>query len=43
MLIEIGWVLLSLFVVKVNQPEEMLEPRGRSTKRVRLLSLRKNK
>ena len=43
MLIEIGWVLLALFVVKVNQPEEMLEPRGRSTKRVRLLNLRKNK
>jgi O-antigen ligase len=42
-LIEIGWVLLALFVVKVNQPEEMLEPRGRSPKRVRLLSLRKRK
>lgn len=43
MLIEIGWVLLALFVVKVNQPEEMLEPKGRSPKRVRLLGLRKNK
>jgi O-antigen ligase len=42
-LIEIGWVLLTLFVVKVNQPEEMLEPRGRSPKRVRLLSFRKRK
>jgi O-antigen ligase len=42
-LIEIGWVLLALFVVKVNQPEEMLEPRGRSPKRVRLLSFRKRK
>jgi O-antigen ligase len=42
-LIEIGWVLLALFVVKVNQPEEMLEPRGRSPKRVRLLSFRQRK
>lgn len=39
-LIEIGWVLLSLFVIKVNEPEEMLEPRGRSPKRVRLLNFR---
>ena len=38
MLIEIGWVLLVLFAVKVNEPEEGLEPRGRSPKRARLLS-----
>ncbi|MEN9967566.1 MAG: hypothetical protein RL036_799 [Actinomycetota bacterium] len=37
MLIEIGWVLLVLFTVKVWEPEETLEPRGRSPKRVRLL------
>ncbi|MEO0060567.1 MAG: hypothetical protein RL343_185 [Actinomycetota bacterium] len=40
-LIEIGWVLLALFVIKVNQPEEMLEPRGSSPKRVRLLNIGK--
>ncbi len=38
MLIEIGWVLLVLFAVKVWEPEETLEPRGRSPKRVRLLA-----
>ena len=37
MLIEIGWVLLVLFAVKVWEPEESLEPRGSSPKRVRLL------
>jgi O-antigen ligase len=37
MLIEIGWVLLVLFAVKVWEPEETLEPRGRSPKRARLL------
>jgi hypothetical protein len=37
MLIEIGWVLFILFAVKVNQPEELLEPRGRSLKRERML------
>ncbi|CAB4637811.1 unannotated protein [freshwater metagenome] len=43
MLIEIGWVLFILFAVKVNQPEEMLEPRGRSLKRERMLKrARKN-
>jgi O-antigen ligase len=40
-LIEIGWVLFALFVIKVNEPEEMLEPRGRSPKRVRLLNIGK--
>lgn len=38
MLIEIGWVLLMVFVVKVNQPEEMLEPRGRSPKWARMFN-----
>jgi O-antigen ligase len=37
MLIEIGWVLLVLFAVKVWEPEETLEPLGRSPKRARLL------
>ena len=40
-LIEIGWVLFALFAIKVNEPEETLEPRGRSPKRVRLLNFRK--
>ena len=40
MLIEIGWVILMVFVVKVNQPEEMLEPRGRSPKRARMFNFR---
>jgi hypothetical protein len=40
MLIEIGWVLLIVFVVKVNQPEEMLEPRGRSPKWARMFNSR---
>jgi hypothetical protein len=36
-------VLFILFAVKVNQPEEMLEPRGRSLKRERMLKrARKN-
>ncbi|MEY4437512.1 MAG: hypothetical protein RL100_976, partial [Actinomycetota bacterium] len=41
MLIEIGWVLLSLFAIKVNEPEEKLEPRGRSSKRLRIYSFTK--
>lgn len=40
MLIEIGWVLLMVFVVKVNQPEEMLEPKGRSPKWARMFNSR---
>lgn len=40
LLIEIGWTLLMLFAIKVNEPEEMLEPRGRSPKRVRILNFR---
>ena len=41
MLIEIGWVLLIVFVVKVNQPEEMLEPRGRTPKWARMFNARR--
>jgi O-antigen ligase len=37
LLSELGWVLLTLFVIKVRDPLEMLEPLGRSLKRVRLL------
>ncbi len=40
MLIEIGWTLLMLFAIKVNEPEEMLEPRGRSPKRARIFNFR---
>lgn len=45
MLIENGWMLLTLFAIKVNDPLETLEPRGNSPKRVRLLSrgLRQNR
>lgn len=39
MLIEIGWLLLMTFAIKVNDPQEMLEPLGRSPKRARLLNL----
>jgi O-antigen ligase len=37
MLIEIGWVLLVLFSVKVWEAEETLEPKGNSSKKARLL------
>lgn len=40
MLIEIGWLLLILFAVKVNEPAEMLEPIGRTPKRARILNFR---
>jgi hypothetical protein len=45
LLSELGWVLLTLFVIKVRDPLEMLEPLGRSPKRVRLLyrGLRQNR
>lgn len=36
MLVEIGWVILVLFAVKVQQPKELLEPIGRSVKRTRI-------
>jgi exopolysaccharide production protein ExoQ len=39
MLIELGWILLVVFATKVNEPEDYLEPRGKTTKRVRLLGL----
>lgn len=38
-LVEIGWVLLVLFAVKVREPAESLEPLGRSPKRTRLARL----
>ncbi len=37
MLLEIGWVLLVLMAVKANDPEDSLEPRGKTPKRARLL------
>jgi O-antigen ligase len=39
MLLELGWAMLVMFAVKANDPEEFLEPRGRTPKRARLLSL----
>ena len=44
MLLEIGWVLLVLMAVKANDPEDYLEPRGKTPKIVRLLGrgLRRN-
>lgn len=39
LLIEIGWVLLMVFAIKVYEPWETLEPVGRSPKRVRLFNL----
>ena len=44
LLSELGWVLLTLLVVKVREPNDLLEPLGRSPKRVRLLGrgLRRN-
>jgi len=41
MLIEIGWVLLMVFAIKVYEPWESLEPIGRSPKRVRIFNLGK--
>ena len=45
LLIEIGWVLLVLFAVKVGDPAESLEPRTDVIKRTRLLApgLRRNR
>ena len=44
MLLENGWVLLVLMAVKANDPEDLLEPRGKTPKRTRLLGrgLRRN-
>jgi len=36
MIVELGWVLVVIFAVKVNEPAEFLEPRGKSPKRLRL-------
>lgn len=36
MIVELGWLLVVIFVVKVNQPASMLEPRGHSPKRWRI-------
>jgi O-antigen ligase len=40
-LVEIGWVILVLFAVKVRDPDETLEPRGKSPKRLRIKRLAK--
>lgn len=36
MIVELGFVLVLVFAIKVNEPAEMLEPRGKSPKRLRL-------
>lgn len=36
MIVELGWLLTVIFVIKVNQPASMLEPRGTTPKRWRL-------
>ena len=33
MIVELGWVLVVIFAIKVNEPAEMLEPRGQLPKR----------
>jgi O-antigen ligase len=38
MLIELGWVLLVIFAAKSREPDEVLEPRGRSPKRARVIA-----
>ncbi len=40
LLVEIGWVYLVLIVVKVNEPVDSLEPKGRSPKRIKLVPKR---
>lgn len=37
MLVEIGWVYLVMITVKVNEPTDLLEPLGRSPKRLKLV------
>jgi len=39
MLLELGWAMIVMFAVKANDAEEFLEPKGRTPKRARLLSL----
>jgi O-antigen ligase len=41
MLIEIGWVMLVIFAAKANEPDDVLEPRGRSSKRARFFAILK--
>ena len=41
LLVEIGWVMLVLFAVKVGDPADSLEPIGRSVKRSRIKRLAK--
>lgn len=42
MLIEVGWVMLVIFAAKANEPDDVLEPRGRSPKRARVVASLKN-
>lgn len=41
MLVEIGWVILVLFAVKVREPAELLEPLGRTPKFARMVRFTK--
>ena len=41
MIVELGWVLVVVFAVKVNEPAETLEPRGSEPKRLRIRFLGK--
>ena len=34
MIIELGWLLVLIFAIKVNEPAETLEPRGAEPKRL---------
>ncbi|MEY2954458.1 MAG: hypothetical protein RL530_59, partial [Actinomycetota bacterium] len=36
MIVELGWVLVLIFAIKVNEPAELLEPRGQAPKRLRM-------
>jgi len=36
LIVELGWVLLVILAVKVNEPAELLEPRGDEPKRLRM-------
>jgi exopolysaccharide production protein ExoQ len=41
MIVELGWVLVLIFAIKVNEPAELLEPRGQLPKRFGLSSFGK--
>jgi O-antigen ligase len=41
MIVELGWLLVVVLAVKVNEPAEFLEPRGNSPKRLRMRLLGK--